>query len=88
LGEYELVFSVPEKNASRFLSALGDVGNVPILVGEVVDAEGLWFAQGQRCVSVDWSSLPEPRLLSPNDYLQELTNRVRALRAKLEGVSI
>lgn len=87
LGEYELLFSVSEENTSPFLSALGGAGNIPVFVGEVTADEGLWLSAGKRCVSVAWSSLPEPRELNPNDYLRELTTRVGTLVQEIDEVS-
>lgn len=75
-GEYELLFAVPGRQVDAFLGALSGVGASPLCVGEVIAQPGLWFRSQHGNVPFDETSLPDPRLLQPGDYLRELTQTV------------
>lgn len=84
LGEYELLFCISAAAAERFVADLATVGCVPIRVGEVTDQPGTWFGGTHRRVPVDLDSLPDPRDLDSNEYLERMLTWTAALHRELE----
>lgn len=71
LGEYELVFGVDSNEQLAFEFDCQQAGLTPLLIGEVKDGEGIHLVtQTKRFKLAD--DRPDPRSLSPDQYLKEL----------------
>lgn len=84
LGEYELLFCVSPADAEDFVADLATVGCAPIRVGEITDQPEVRLVGARRLVPVDLDSLPDPRALAPNEYLERMLTWATTLKRELE----
>jgi len=74
-GEFELCFTLSHDNEKSFLQEAAKAGWAPILLGEVIEGEGVRIRSGERLVPVDTAlirNLSEIAGSDPKSYINKL----------------